>query len=188
VHGIRREPVEAIIDYSEAIDHIQRDVTRHRLMNSIATAFREVGNAAFAIGIADHVAAHAIEVEARANALTLRYNLAVDVLDDAMSESCRRTLEGIEKPPTQLAEYFEALARDHAAHRRLRDARTAAKRMRETAEKYQMNELLFRAEDALKDIRRGLVPAIYAYRPTKLTTTAEQKLAVVERALAALIA
>lgn len=188
IAGIRRDPVGAIVDAHEAIPFIKNDVTRHRLLFNMATSFREVGHAREAIRLAEFLRDQGAEAFVRMMASVLRYNLAVDAHDDIGIERARRQCESVEKPPLVAAEYFEALARDHAMHGRFADAEIAVDQMRDLAIEYDMNEVLFRADAASNDLGLARVPAIYDFRPAGTTTAAERNLATVEERILELCA
>lgn len=184
--GIRRDPYQAIVDSLAAIPFVKADVTKHRLMFNMATSYREVGHPREATRLADYLRSGAAEAFVRMMASVLRYNLAVDDGDDIGMERTRRCCEVLDKPPLVAAEYYEALARDHAKHGRFGDAELAVDRMRDLAIEFDMNEVLFRAEAASGDLRLARVPAIYDFRPAETTKTAERRLAVFEQRIGSL--
>jgi len=182
IAGIRRDPINAILDTYEALE-LAAEPTRERLLMNLATAYREVEHAAAARQIAEHLLAQSPSTELRAYAAILAYHLEIDAGDDLAMERARRRVVALERTPLADAEFEEAYARELSLKGRFQDAIAAAERMLECAQAHRMNELVIRADVAIADLNAGRVPAVYQFRPQLAQTAANSKLAAVTKAL-----
>lgn len=188
IHGIKLDHVAAIIDFNEALDYADPQDLRDHVMLNMAIAFREVDFPAASRDLAVYLWYNAVELEVRWHAGVLRYNLAIDRQDWTVAGRVAKQLGAANLSPLPDAEYHEALARDLAANGRFDEAGEAASEMYRIAAKHEMFEVMHRSEVAIADIDRGVVPAIYSFRPVETTTAARRKLAAVERSVAKLCA
>lgn len=188
VNAYRGELALAIFDYNEALDYADPQDLRDHAMYNMAFTFREVDFPVAARDLAAYLWYNAAELEIRWHAGVLRYNLALDGQDWPGARRIEGQLSQAHLSPQPEADYRQALSRDYALRDLWDDARAAAEEMRAIARRHEMFEVLHRAENALSDIQRHVVPAVFAFKPTETTTAAKRKLAAVERTIAKLCA
>jgi len=154
-----------VVSYSRrAYADLDSDDQRERVLMNTATALRELRRPDSARAVASCVARRGKSNALRINALTLLYNLAIDAQNAHEAAFHRRQLENFSMHPIATVEYYHAIACEMATFRRFKEARVAAHDMLAVCEQYQLNEHWFRAEQAIHDIDRGAVPALYEFR------------------------
>lgn len=180
IAGARRRPYEALRYGHEALfcigGHILCDDVQMRVLSNIAQALRELASLGVAARVAEHVLANAPSDEVRANACILLYNIAIDERDETASRSRQDRLSKFRLTPWLAAEYYEALAREHATFDRFADAEREIARMVAVAEAHKLAELVIRGDRALADIRKGRVPTIYEFRPVVVRKRAAENI------------
>lgn len=156
-----------VVSYSRrAYPDLDSDEQRGRALINTATALRELRQPDSARIVASSVVRREISNHLRVNALTLLYNLSIDAQNAHEAAFHRRHLADFSMPPIATVEYYHAIACEMATFGRFKKARVAAEDMLEVCEQYQLNQHLFRAEQAIHDIDQGAVPAMYEFRGT----------------------
>lgn len=164
IAGVRLQPARAIELSQEAIAYLPDVAQQEHVLLNIAVAQREIGNARLSRRIAEHLTRSGVEIHPRMSAYILLYDLAVDA-----GRRLRPYAEALDRMPlTPLlqAEYCEAVARGHAMRGDFTTASAQAARLRELATEHSLAEMETRAERALADLERCVVPVIYEFRPT----------------------
>ena len=189
IAGIRQDPAKSIQYAYQALAIVVEEQQRERLLVNMAHAFRHVGHPDAARRIVERLAVSSRMAEHRAFAQLLRYDLAIDAADWPAAEACRATLGALHLSPRLGAEYYETVARHLAATGAPTSAISMLERMLAVAEEHELGELVFRAEQAMADIRRGIVPAAYEFRPlARIPKQERAAVAEVERSIDALLA
>src|SRR5262245_1563293 len=172
IAGVSGRPHDAAAYSLRAYANLETDDQRERALLNTATAFRELRRADSARSVASFVARRGKSSDLRINALTLLYNLAIDAQNAHEAAFHRRQLESLSMRPIATVEYYHAIACEMATFRRFKEARVAAQDMLTVCEQYRLNEHWFRAEQAIHDIDRGAVPALYEFRAATERRTA----------------
>lgn len=186
--GTRGNPTAVIERSYEALPMIEERTDRDRTLRNISIALRELGRTEAAWHVALHVARSAIDADQRIASTILLYNLSIDGRQDILARQYRVSLS-LEKDmnPTLAAEFYRAVSRDLATRGQFTAAAGEARKMLAVAEANQMSELIVKADQALADLGKGVVPALYDYRPTPVSKAAARTLAPIEEALFALV-
>jgi hypothetical protein len=171
IAGASCRPHDVIAYSRRAYADLESDDQRERVLLNAATAFRELREPASARTIASFVARRGKSNYARINARTLLYNLAIDARNAQEAAFYRRYLADFSMHPIGTAEYFHAVACEMATFGRFKEARDAAQDMLAVCEDHRLNQHWFRAEQAIHDIDRGAVPALYEFRATSKRRT-----------------
>ena len=91
--------------------------------------------------------------------------------------------------PIATVEYYHAIACEMATFGRFEEARLAAQKMLAVCEEHRLNEHSFRADQAIREIDRGAVPAMYEFRATtELSAVEAQRVEEMEVTLSTLCA
>jgi len=122
-------------------------------------------------------------VDLRANATILLLNLAVDVGDKSSAAMLRHQLRMLSPRPSLAAEGYGAVSRQQATFGRFAEALQCARQMLAVAEEYRLNELIIRADRAIHDLERGIVPAVYEFRPKPVEEAEEQSIRSIEQGI-----
>ncbi|MEO7082990.1 MAG: hypothetical protein ABI442_07900 [Gemmatimonadaceae bacterium] len=181
--GVRGNPVGVVEHSFESLAYVKESRMQDRIFQNIAFAYREMGRGRVAAMVASHVERAAVDLDQRQNAQILLYNLAIDAGHREDAHVYERALERAELPPVLQAEFHEAVARDRATNGQFDQAIAAAERMAHAAEERGLTELAARAEAALSDLRRNVVPAVYRFRPTPVPRHAVRSLEGIDTAL-----
>jgi hypothetical protein len=161
-----------VIAYSgRAYADLETDDQRERVLMNTATALRELRRPDSARAIASLVVTEGRSSDIRISARTLLYNLAIDARNAPDAAFHRRYLANLSMHPLATAEYLHAIACEMATFGRFKEARDAAQDMLAVCEDHQLNQHWFRAEQAIHDIDRGAVPALYEFRATSKRRT-----------------
>jgi hypothetical protein len=156
-----------VVSYSlSAYADLETDEHRERVLMNTATALRELRRPNSAQTVASFVVRRGRSNEVRISALTLLYNLAIDARNIHEAAFYRRHLANLSMHPIATAEYYHAIACEMATFGRFEEASLAAQKMLAVCEEHRLNEHSFRAEQAIRDIDRGAVPAMYEFRAT----------------------
>jgi hypothetical protein len=177
-----------VVSYSiSAYADLETDDQRERALINTATALRELRRPDSARNVASFVVRRGKSNYLRINALTLLYNLAIDARNAHEAAFYRRHLANLSMHPIATVEYYHAIACEMATFERFDEARLAAQKMLAVCEEHRLNEHSFRAEQAIRDIDRGAVPAMYEFRgTTELSGVEAQSVEEMEVALATL--
>lgn len=186
IAGLRKQPDRSLAFSLMALREVEESQRRDRICNNIAFALRETGNGELAKRTAMIVAAHGEHADQRTLAEILLYNLAVDEQAWPVADAFRHRLGRATMTPQRAAEYYQAEARHLAAVGDVPSAERVLARMLAVAQEHRLGQLANDAEEALTDLRRGLVPRLYEYRPTMRVGAADLlALGDVDRAIAA---
>src|SRR5262245_34298451 len=172
IAGALCRPHDVVSHSRRAYADLESDDQRERVLVNTATALRELRQPDSARTVANCVARRGKSNALRVNALTLLYNLAIDAQNAHEAAFHRRQLENFSMHPIATVEYYHAIACEMATFRRFKEARVAAHDMLAVCEQYRLNEHWFRAEQAIHDIDRGFVPALYEFRAATERRTA----------------
>lgn len=188
IAGIRRRPAASIAYDREALGIVADPQERERLLFNMAHAFRELSRPQPARRIALHVAGRSALAEHRAHAQLLLYHLAIDDSDWPRADAYRSALRDMHLSPRLGAEYYETVSRHYAAIGATDPALMMLQRMLEVAEEHRLAELTIRAEQSMADVRRGIVPSVYEFRPLeRIPKKARAAVLEAERSLAGLL-
>lgn len=153
VAAIQRD-FELALAYSyEALELTQDAGARERILSNIATTFSQMGLRSAARDAALLVAATAQDRSTRLMALVTLLELAHLDGRELVFEQYRRDLAREEMTPYLQTVYLEASARGCRTFGRINEARAAAERMLEVAERHGLNEMTIRAEALLRESR-----------------------------------
>src|SRR5262245_39410864 len=177
-----------VVSYSlSAYADLETDEHRERVLVNTATALRELRRPDSARTVASFVVRRGRSNDMRISALTLLYNLAIDARNVHEASFYRRHLANLSMHAIATVEYYHAIACEMATFGRFDEARLAAEKMLVVCEEHRLNEHSFRAEQAIHDIDRGAVPAMYEFRgPPELSGVEAQSVEEMEVALATL--
>jgi hypothetical protein len=167
IAGALCRPNDVIAYSRRAYADLETDEQRERVLLNTATALRELREPGSARSVASFVARRGRSNYVRINARTLLYSLAIDARNAQEAAFHRRYLADFSMHPIGTAEYFHAIACEMATFGRFKEARDAAQDMLAVCESHRLNEHWFRAEQAIHDIDRGAVPALYEFRATR---------------------
>lgn len=183
IAGLRGQPREVLRRSYRAFPYATLRDDRERLLINMAMALRELGEHESAVWAAQYTAEIAQNSEPRAHAKIILLNLAVDREDHLAASALCGDLRLMPMTPVIAAEFYEALSRKHATSGRYGDAVATARRMLSVAEEHRLSEHILRADKAIHDLERNVVPAIYAFRPKSLETEEEQDVISIQRGL-----
>jgi tetratricopeptide (TPR) repeat protein len=138
----------------EALEVAEDGADRERILTNIALTFAQMGLRDAARDAALLVAATAQDRNTRLTALVNLMELAHLDGRELAFEQYRRELSREELSPYLEAVYCEVCAEGFAAFGRASDARHAARRMLEVAERHGLNELVIKAESLLDSAER----------------------------------
>ncbi len=165
IAGVEERPSDVLAHSYQALQLADEPKLRERLLINVAFAFRELGRPADSRSLAERVLQNGLEVEQNINAQILLYHLAIDEADWEAAAKSRHVLAALRMPPRIAAEYYQAVAREHASNKRMASALMTLSKIAAIAEEHGLAELLVRTEVASEDLRRGIIPAVYHYRP-----------------------
>lgn len=167
IAGIQRDAVGALRYSAAACEILPHGTDRDRCRLNMAFACRELHRPADAAALAREVRDHGFDSDPRTQAVILLFHLAIDTRDRVAQRAAREWLDRAALSSFQRAEYFEAQARERAFADDFEQALVALEQMLSIAESDQLAELIFRAESAMRDIRRHRVPALYEFAPER---------------------
>jgi len=189
IAGVRHDPSSVIEHSWAAFRDVRDDYKRDRIRLNMATAFRELKLSTSARRLATHVAHHAHHSDDRIRGNFLLYQLAIDDEDWTTCEGIRAVVAEAPIVPVLEAEYQEVIAREFATRGDVREALAAIDRALAVAEEHRLSDALRSAKEARDDIRRGIIPAAYEYRPVERIPKSRRRLvARIEDALEELCA
>ena len=151
----------------EALELSDDAVDRERILSNIALTFAQMGLREAARDAALLVAATAQDRNTRLTALVNLMELAYQDGRELVFEQYRRELSREELTPYLEAVYYEACAEGFRAFGRALEARHAAQRLLEVAERHGLNEFVLRSESLLRAVAVG--PANVPAAPRALT-------------------
>ena len=161
----------------EALELTEDAVDRERILSNLALTFAQMGLREAARDAALLVAATAQDRNTRRTALVNVMELAHQDGRELVFEQYRRDLAHEELTPYLQAVYFETCAEGFRVFGRASEARHAARRMLEVAERHGLNEFVLKAESLL-DAAAGAPPkAPSAESPTPRTRTIARAIA-----------
>jgi tetratricopeptide (TPR) repeat protein len=140
----------------EALEGTTNPEARDRVLSDIAAAFIDLGVRSAA---RDALLVLAATAQAQYSRWLATINLIeVAALDqrEPVFEQYRRELVDASLPPTLQVWYFLAVGEGYRAFSRLDQARTALARAVDLSAKHRLNQEMFRAEKALREIEAGL--------------------------------
>jgi tetratricopeptide (TPR) repeat protein len=138
----------------EALELASDTVDRERILSNIALTFSQMGLRDAARDAALLVAATAQDRNTRLTALVNLMELAHQDGRELVFEQYRRDLAREDLTPYLDVVYLEACAEGCRAFGRASEARHAAQRMLEVAERHGLNEFVLKAESLLRDAER----------------------------------
>jgi len=175
IAGVSCRPHDVVSYSISAYADLETDEQRERVLMNTATALRELRRPDSARTVASFVVRRGRFNDVRINALTLLYNLAIDARNAQEAAFYRRHLANLSMHPIATVEYYHAIACEMATFGRFDEARLAAQKMLAACEEHRLNEHSFRAEQALREIDRGAVPAMYEFRGTPELSSVEAR-------------
>lgn len=182
--GVRRDPVSVIEHSHSALRAVFEPYRRDRIFINMAYAFREIRRPVRSARLAGHVLRHGQHADQRAFARLVLYNLSIDAGDWIAAETHRSQFSASTMAPDIEAEYHEATARHMATAGDTAQALAALEKMATLTSNHSLAELATRAEQAVADVRRGIIPAIYEFRPIERIPKHKQRMiASIEEAL-----
>lgn len=183
--GERDQPDMVLYHSANALQRREWTEGRDRTLVNVAFALRELDRAPGARRVASYVLRTTRSVDQKSYAMLVLYAIATDQGIEREAREWRSRVAASLSNPWIESEYYQSLAREHATFERFPMATAAATKMLAVAERHQLNKMIIRADEALYDLRRGLVPAIYRFRPTK-PSVAEQSVTDMESSVLAL--
>jgi hypothetical protein len=187
IAGASCRPYDVVAYSLSAYADLETDDQRERVLVNIATALRELRRPDSARTVASFVVRRGKANDLRINALTLLYNLAIDGRNAHEAAFYRRHLANLSMRPIATVEYYHAIACEMAMFGRFDEARLAGQKMLAVCEEHRLNEHSFRAEQAIREIDRGAVPAMYEFRATtELSSLEAQRVEEMEITLSTL--
>jgi hypothetical protein len=139
----------------EALEGMRSEIERDRTLNEIAAAFYQLGLRSAARDAYLILAATAQEQYVRWAAMINLMECAAADGSELTFEQYRRELEGIDLPATLAAHYHLFVGQGYRLFAKFEAARAALELAREIASRHGVNEVLFKAEEALEEVRDG---------------------------------
>ena len=146
----------------EALEGLSAPTSRDRVLSDIATAFYELGMRTAARDAYLILAATAQEQYMRWLATINLMECAAADGREPVFEKYRREIAEEPLPASLACHYYYYVGQGYRLFGKANEARTALGRAVELAEQYQINEVLFRAEQSLEALRDGGVVIIAA--------------------------
>lgn len=152
----RRGDYDSAIRYAYlALEHMKEQVARDRILADMASNFADIGLYTAARDANLVLAATAQEQYTRWVATINLMELASIDHKEIVFEQYRRELATAQLPATLSAYYYLHVGRGYRLLDRLPLARTALERALDLASRYQVNEVIFQAEQQLREITQG---------------------------------
>lgn len=146
---------DRVVRYSyEALEHVQSQRTRDRILNNIATAFRD-------LGLADAARDSYLVIAATADEQYVRWHAEMNLMElsaeqglELVFDKYRRDLESSDFTPELRVTYLLHVGRGYHVLGQATSSIAYLERAVELAERYSLNHFVFEAEEALAAARR----------------------------------
>ena len=156
VHGLRGEYDRAIRFAYEALCDLTSPTARDRALGDLATAFMDLGVRSAARDAFLVLSVTAQEQWSRWQATINLLELSTLDRCEPLFERYRRELQDVELPPWHAAGYWLRTGEGYMVFGHAEAARAAFGRAIEVATRHQLNQYLFKAEQRLRELERGL--------------------------------
>jgi hypothetical protein len=161
--AIRRGEYEVAITLAyDALANLAEPAARDRVLSDIALAF-------FELGMRETARDAYLILAATAQAQYSRWVATINLMECAAAdgrepvfEQYRRELADVALPATLACQYHFYVGQGYRMFGQTQQARLALERALELAERHKLNEMVFRAEKALEEVREGGVVIIAA--------------------------